>query len=401
MNEAAASPRLDSWLQPAAVAALYGALGALGAPRPFGRVGLLGEAGSLWAGVLEGEVVVLDLSVGAPDVGRCDLVVAGSPDVLPADANEEDAFVAKLVSLGDIVLLATVSPASAAAGFGRWPAYWAARFDQHGWHLVDGLRRAIWEDSHVAPDVKEGALLFIAPGVALTETVEHTGITSAAPALVHPHRLVELQRSFQARLDRYQDDAQARDGAALAATVGELRAQRFKALALEARLAMAERRMATLADALLARPAPTSWRSGLRRLRRHRPTGVNASSYDGAVVALFDAAYYVEQNPSAAAAPLVHYLDHGEGEGRRPNPFFDPAFYRDHQPDVAASAMGLLAHYARFGGFEGRAASQQFDTAWYASTHPDVGLSGLHPLLHFLALGQSLGYEPHAAVSHQ
>ena len=398
MSQPLASHRLDPWLQPAAVAALHGALGSLGVPGvvggPRGRVALLGAAAALWAGLIDDEVLIVDLAAGEPAMARCDLVVAGSPDVLPLDADEDDAFVAKLVSLGNIVLLATVSPASATTGFGRWPAYWAGRFAGHGWHLVDGVRAAIWEDTHVAPDVKEAALLFVAPGVGLGESAEINPNPSAASALVHPHRLVELQRSFQACLDRYQGEAQAREGAALEATVGELRAQRFKALAFEARLAVAERRMATLADALLARPEPTSWRSALRRLAQPRPAA-NASSHDRAVVALFDPAYYVEQNPGVAAAPLVHYLERGESEGRRPNPFFDPAFYRDHQADVVASGMGMLAHYARFGGFEGRAASEEFDTAWYVSTYPDVGLSGLHPLLHFLALGRTLGYEPH------
>ena len=45
----------------------------------------------------------------------------------------------------------------------------------------------------------------------------------------------------------------------------------------------------------------------------------------------FDRAWYLSRNPDVAHAgidPLAHYRRYGEPEGRRPSPWFDPAWYR-------------------------------------------------------------------------
>ena len=45
---------------------------------------------------------------------------------------------------------------------------------------------------------------------------------------------------------------------------------------------------------------------------------------------LFDAAYYLRNNPdieNSGVEPLTHYHLYGWAEGRRPNFYFDPAFY--------------------------------------------------------------------------
>jgi hypothetical protein len=45
----------------------------------------------------------------------------------------------------------------------------------------------------------------------------------------------------------------------------------------------------------------------------------------------FDRDWYLTRNPDVARVgidPLAHYLRYGEGEGRRPSPWFDPLWYR-------------------------------------------------------------------------
>src|ERR1700676_4625685 len=60
----------------------------------------------------------------------------------------------------------------------------------------------------------------------------------------------------------------------------------------------------------------------------------------------FDRDWYLGRNPDVLRVgrdPLAHYLRYGEAEGRRPSPWFNPAWYRaayDIPPDQSA-----LAHF--------------------------------------------------------
>lgn len=74
---------------------------------------------------------------------------------------------------------------------------------------------------------------------------------------------------------------------------------------------------------------------------------------------LFDAQWYLLQNPDVAAAGLdaaLHYHQSGWREGRDPGPLFSTKLYlRDYQ-DVAAQAIDPLIHYLEHGQEEGRRA---------------------------------------------
>ena len=94
---------------------------------------------------------------------------------------------------------------------------------------------------------------------------------------------------------------------------------------------------------------------------------------------LFDPVYYLESNPDVAAAsvdPAAHYTQFGELEGRLPNDpltettvndlgvveledgtLFDEAFYLEQNPDVAAAGISPLTHYLEYGTNEGRSPS--------------------------------------------
>ncbi|MCH2181784.1 MAG: glycosyltransferase family 4 protein [Mariniblastus sp.] len=66
-----------------------------------------------------------------------------------------------------------------------------------------------------------------------------------------------------------------------------------------------------------------------------------------AVPALFDAPYYLRENPDVRAAnldPWQHYCEFGNREDRNPNPVFHNAFYRDKYLDGDDSENALM-HY--------------------------------------------------------
>ena len=80
---------------------------------------------------------------------------------------------------------------------------------------------------------------------------------------------------------------------------------------------------------------------------------------------LFNANFYLEQNPDVAASgidPLKHYAETGRFEGRDPNPTFDTSYYLERNPDVAADGGNPLEHYNTIGRSEGRYPNQVFES---------------------------------------
>ncbi|MCP5091731.1 MAG: glycosyltransferase [Gammaproteobacteria bacterium] len=133
----------------------------------------------------------------------------------------------------------------------------------------------------------------------------------------------------------------------------------------------------------------------------------------------FDSAYYLAENPDVTDAgvdPVLHYLEYGEAEGRRPTPEFDPVYYRQHNPDLKGGAFSIFWHYVQHGAAENRAPHDPaqltevdlaavagpdaesirsaFDAAFYLAQNPDVAAAGLDPLLHYLATGETEGRRP-------
>jgi CDP-glycerol glycerophosphotransferase (TagB/SpsB family) len=78
---------------------------------------------------------------------------------------------------------------------------------------------------------------------------------------------------------------------------------------------------------------------------------------------LFDAAYYLDNNPDVAAAhvdPLWHFCKHGWRSLKKPNPDFDVWWYWVMYLDPAREAINPLVHYAlvgRYAGLHGRPGS--------------------------------------------
>ncbi len=110
---------------------------------------------------------------------------------------------------------------------------------------------------------------------------------------------------------------------------------------------------------------------------------------------LFDAAWYLVQNPDVRNAeldPLVHFCRFGWREGRQPNRYFDTNWYLEQNPDVRAAGMNPLLHYMRHGDHEGRHSAWYFHSGWYRSAYdlPDDASA----LAHFLVQRTSGRYAP-------
>ncbi len=115
---------------------------------------------------------------------------------------------------------------------------------------------------------------------------------------------------------------------------------------------------------------------------------------------IFDAAFYLSQNPDVAAAgvdPLAHYLSHGLFEDRDPNPRFSAAWYRLKAPEPVGD-MPAYAHHLADPVRKGWAAHPLFDAGYYVAKHRDIGLSELDAYQHFLASGALERRDPHPLV---
>ncbi len=145
--------------------------------------------------------------------------------------------------------------------------------------------------------------------------------------------------------------------------------------------------------------------SRLRRLVRRRPAPPDPFAVQAGIVlqtGLFDGQAYLAAYPDVAEGgldPLRHYVEHGAGEGRRPNPMFDPAWYRAQYPDVAVAGADPLLHYAQFGWKEQRNPCAEFDAQWYADTYLGELGGGIDPLRHYLAVGREQGVQPRPVLN--
>jgi hypothetical protein len=216
--------------------------------------------------------------------------------------------------------------------------------------------------------------------------------------MLHPHRAVELTMATEARF-RSMLAQRVEQQALWDSLVRDIAARHDQ---LQLRLDLIGGRLGHLQDRLFLLAPSTSqaaegptWRALAKRLLR-RPANVDVAAPppDRGVWELFEPVFYRMQVPEAGTDPLRHYLDVGEAQGLRPNPWFDPAFYLAQNEDVAAAGVGAFDHYCRYGGFEGRVASAEFDTAYYLATNPDVRAAGVHPMLHFMLVGRWEGRRP-------
>jgi hypothetical protein len=111
---------------------------------------------------------------------------------------------------------------------------------------------------------------------------------------------------------------------------------------------------------------------------------------DMAVIAgsgLFEASSYLinaQDVWDAKADPLTHFCRHGWREGRRPNLYFDPAWYIATYMSTAQAGLNPLVHYIREGEAKGFMPIYFFDPSWYRTAYavPAATLALAHYLAH-------------------
>lgn len=131
----------------------------------------------------------------------------------------------------------------------------------------------------------------------------------------------------------------------------------------------------------------------------HRRYFALAAEARPALTPFFDPAFYREANPDVAGArldPYLHFLSHGLAEGRSPHPLIDVGFIRQqlaHEGADAALDANRLAGLLR-----GNTISPHplFDVGYYLDRYPDVADSGTSAVLHFITHGAEEGRTPHS-----
>lgn len=112
---------------------------------------------------------------------------------------------------------------------------------------------------------------------------------------------------------------------------------------------------------------------------------------------LFDVNHYLLESPDVVADgadPLVHFCRFGAREGRRPNLYFDPAWYADLYLGGNPDGVNPVCHYLRLGERRGYRPIGYFEPAWYARTYRLR--SGTSPLAHYLTHRRGQLHAPNA-----
>ena len=94
---------------------------------------------------------------------RFDLVVSLEvAEHLPQEC--ANTFVESLTRLGPVVLFSAAIPHQDGANHinCQWPEYWAERFDEKDYVVIDCLRRKIWRNENVAKSYRQNILMFAA-----------------------------------------------------------------------------------------------------------------------------------------------------------------------------------------------------------------------------------------------
>ncbi|WP_105244572.1 glycosyltransferase [Psychrobacter sp. Marseille-P5312] len=88
---------------------------------------------------------------------------------------------------------------------------------------------------------------------------------------------------------------------------------------------------------------------------------------------------------------VKHYSTFGEKEGRKPNPYFNPIWYKKQYS--LDDEQSPLFHYLMEGFSEGNATSPEFDSKAYLN-HYDLQNIEISALEHFLTIGRKQGFKP-------
>jgi hypothetical protein len=158
----------------------------------------------------------------------------------------------------------------------------------------------------------------------------------------------------------------------------------FAVLEHERKIAPVVHRLEALNEPLLV--AATGDRAGLGRLRTMRVLLTSG---------LFDPDFYREKYPDireAGVDPLAHYVEHGDREGRAPNPAFLPTYYRREFMAGDAAGQNALLHYIEMGERSGAKPNIAFDPLAYLARYKGLAEFVDRPLFHYLKIAEPAGY---------
>lgn len=100
-------------------------------------------------------------------------------------------FVGSLTRLSDFVLFSAAIPNQGGTGHvnEQWPEYWAARFAEHGYEVLDVLRRELWDDEAIPYWYRQNVMLYVKQGRVLEVKGSHEA--SGPLSMVHPEQFSE------------------------------------------------------------------------------------------------------------------------------------------------------------------------------------------------------------------
>jgi cyclopropane fatty-acyl-phospholipid synthase-like methyltransferase len=167
----------------------------LGATETIGIEGPWIEAQSTYIAL--GQIVTQDLELEFNLNRSFDLVLSIEVgEHLSAVA--ADTFVTSLVRHGHFILFSAAIPFQPGTGHVncQFPDYWAGLFAKHGYHPVDFIRRAIWNDSGIHVWVRQNVLAFVSPKFLLKNPWARETASSSGPlSIVHPELFTALIRT--------------------------------------------------------------------------------------------------------------------------------------------------------------------------------------------------------------
>ncbi|MBU1567578.1 MAG: glycosyltransferase [Proteobacteria bacterium] len=105
---------------------------------------------------------------------------------------------------------------------------------------------------------------------------------------------------------------------------------------------------------------------------------------------IFDPIFYLETNPDVAAQginPLTHYLHVGWREGRFPHILFDIQHYFSQFPENTGGETEPITHFLSEGWRQGKKPSPYFDPLVYAHENSHLDFTKTNPLSHFINTG--------------
>lgn len=111
----------------------------------------------------------------------------------------------------------------------------------------------------------------------------------------------------------------------------------------------------------------------------------------------FSTRFYKAQYPDwralgATTAFADFLLRIGKGENRQPHPLIDPAAYRAAYADLEGLGAGAVLHFLQHGDAEGRSPSVSFDAQFYRRCYLPLGAG--HAFRHYITEGAASGHLP-------